>query len=82
MAHRARQLVSLIFRYAIATGRAERDPTADLKGALKNKKVKHHAAITDPSGVGRLLRDIQHYDGTSSGQGRARTVCVIVPAAR
>ena len=63
MAHRARQLVSLIFRYAIATGRAERDPTADLKGALKNKRVKHHAAITDPSGVGRLLRDIQHYEG-------------------
>ena len=63
MAHRARQLAGLIFRYAIATGRAERDPTADLKGALKNKKVKHHAAITDPSGVGRLLRDIQHYDG-------------------
>ena len=63
MAHRARQLVSLIFRYAIATGRAERDPTADLQGALKNKKVKHHAAITDPSGVGRLLRDIQHYEG-------------------
>ncbi len=63
MAHRARQLASLIFRYAIATGRSERDPTADLKGALKNKKVKHHAAITDPAGVGRLLRDIQHYDG-------------------
>ena len=35
MAHRARQLASLIFRYAIATGRAERDPTADLKGALE-----------------------------------------------
>ena len=63
MAHRARQLASLIFRYAIATGRAERDPTTDLKGALKNKKVKHHAAITDPVGVGRLLRDIQHYEG-------------------
>lgn len=63
MAHRARQLAGLIFRYAIATGRAERDPTADLKGALRNKKVKHHAAITDPAGVGRLLRDIQHYDG-------------------
>ena len=63
IAHRARQLSGLIFRYAIATGRAERDPTADLKGALKNKRVKHHAAIIDPAGVGRLLRDIQHYDG-------------------
>ena len=63
MADRSRQLASLIFRYAIATGPAERDPTVDLKGALKNKKVKHHAAITDPSGVGSLLRDIQRYDG-------------------
>ncbi len=63
IAHRARQLAGLIFRYAIATGRAERDPTADLKGALKSKKVKHHAAITDPLGVGRLMNDIKHYGG-------------------
>ena len=46
MAHRARQLASLIFRYAIATVRAERDSTADLKGALKNKKVLPQAAQT------------------------------------
>ena len=49
----------MIWRYAIAIRRAERDPTADLKGALKNKKVKHNAAITDPAGVGRFLKDIQ-----------------------
>ena len=55
----ARQLASLICRDAIANRRAERDPTADLKGALKNKKVKHSAAITDPAGVGRLLKDVQ-----------------------
>ena len=46
MAHRARQLAGLIFRYAIATVRAERDSTADLKGALKNKKVLPQAAQT------------------------------------
>lgn len=63
IAHRARQLAGLIFRYAIATGRADRDPTVDLKGALKSRKVKHHAAIIDPEGVGRLLRDIEHYKG-------------------
>tara|TARA_B100000575_G_scaffold251494_1_gene218925 strand:- start:90 stop:467 length:378 start_codon:yes stop_codon:yes gene_type:complete len=55
MAHRVRKLAGLIFRYAIATGRAEGDPAADLKGALKNKKVKHHAAITDPAGIWRSV---------------------------
>ena len=55
MAKRAR----LIWRYAIATRRAERDPTADLEGALTSKKVKHNAVIADPAGVGRLLKDIQ-----------------------
>ncbi|MAQ09161.1 MAG: integrase, partial [Gammaproteobacteria bacterium] len=63
IAHRARQLTGLIFRYAISTGRAERDPTVDLKGALKNRKVKHHAAIVSPAGVAQLLRDIDHYQG-------------------
>ena len=63
IAHRARQLTGLIFRYAIATGRADRDPTVDLKGALKSRKVNHHAAITDPRGVGMLLRDMKGYEG-------------------
>jgi integrase len=63
IAHRARQLTGLIFRYAIATGRADRDPTVDLKGALKSRKVNHHAAITDPRGVGMLLRDMEGYEG-------------------
>ena len=63
IAHRARQLTGLIFRYAIATGRADRDPTVDLKGALKSRKVNHHAAITDPRRVGMLLRDMEGYEG-------------------
>ena len=63
IAHRAKQLLGLIFRYAIATGRADRDPTADLKGALKSRKVKHHAAIISPSELSEFLRAIQDYQG-------------------
>jgi hypothetical protein len=47
-AYRALQACGQVFRYAIATGRAERDPTPDLRGALKPVLVKHVAAITDP----------------------------------
>lgn len=63
-AHRAKQLAGQIFRYAVATGRAERDPSQDLKGALASPKVKHHAAITDPKAVGNLLRAIDGFTGT------------------
>ena len=45
---RLRQYCGQIFRYAIATGRAERDPAADLRGALKPHKAQHHAAVTEP----------------------------------
>jgi len=62
-AHRTKQRASQIFRYAISTGRAERDPTADLRGALAPVVVKSHAAITDPSKVGELLRAIDAYRG-------------------
>lgn len=64
MAHRAKQTAGLIFRYAVATGRAERDPSADLRGALKSRTKKHHAAITDPKQVGKLLVAIDAYQGT------------------
>jgi integrase len=48
----------------VASGRAERDPSADLKGALKSKTKKHFAAITDPKEVGKLLIAIVAYRGT------------------
>ncbi len=65
IAHRAKQTAGQIFRYAVATGRAERDPSGDLKGALKpRRKKKHHAAITDPTEVGRLLVAIDGFRGT------------------
>lgn len=62
-AHRALQACGQVFRYAIATGRAERDPTPDLRGALKPVLVEHLAAITDPVRVGELLRAIADYKG-------------------
>ncbi|WP_018870783.1 integrase arm-type DNA-binding domain-containing protein [Thioalkalivibrio sp. ALgr3] len=62
-AHRLRQRIGQIFRYAIATGRADRDPTADLKGALASSPTKHRAAITTPGELTHLLHAIDHYDG-------------------
>jgi hypothetical protein len=62
-ARRLRSTCGTVFRYAIATGRAERDPCADLRGALTSPKVNHRAAIVDPVGIGALLRAIDGYDG-------------------
>jgi hypothetical protein len=63
-ARKAKEVASGVFRYAIATGRAQRDPSQDLRGALTTAKTRHHAAITDPAKVGELLRDIDGYNGT------------------
>ncbi|WP_164271851.1 integrase arm-type DNA-binding domain-containing protein [Stenotrophomonas sp. B1-1] len=63
-AHRARMLASLVFRYAIATGRAERNPAEDLKGALASPESQHFASITDPPLVGGLLRAMHGYQGS------------------
>lgn len=62
-AHRVQQICSQVFRYAIASGLAERDPSVDLRGALAPVKKRHHASITDPIEVGKLLRDIHAYKG-------------------
>lgn len=63
-AHRAKENCGQIFRYAVATGRAESDPTASLAGALAPAVGKHHASITDPKEIGPLLRAIDGYQGT------------------
>ena len=62
-AHRAKQACGQVFRYAIATGRAEADPSAGLTDALKPVQVEHMPAITDPKRVGELLRAIEAYEG-------------------
>jgi integrase len=62
-AHRARQVCGQVFRYAVATGRADRDPTGDLKGALPPVKQKHFPSIVDSQAIGGLLRAIDGYQG-------------------
>jgi len=63
-AHRAKGNCGQVFRYAIATGRAERDPSRDLSGALAPPQSEHFAAITDPKRVPDLLRALDGYQGT------------------
>jgi integrase len=63
-ARRVRQICGQVFRYAIATGRADRDPSADLRGALAPVQVEHRSAITDPKKVAGLLRALDVYEGT------------------
>lgn len=62
-AHRVKQRIGQVFRYAIATGRAERDPTADLRGALAPSVSTSRAAVTSPDAVAGLLRAIDTYQG-------------------
>ena len=62
-AGRLRTVAGMIFRYAIATGRATRDISVDLRGALTTPKENHRAAITDPKELGALLRAIEGYSG-------------------
>lgn len=62
-AHRAKTTAGQVLRYAVSIGKATRDPTPDLQGALPPPDRKHFAAITDPAQVGQLLRDIAEYHG-------------------
>ncbi|HET8898515.1 MAG TPA: integrase arm-type DNA-binding domain-containing protein [Rhodanobacteraceae bacterium] len=62
-AHRVKARIGQVFRYAIATGRAERDPTADLRGALAPVVSTPRAAVTDPAQVAGLLRALAGYVG-------------------
>jgi integrase len=61
---RAKQNCGQIFRYAVATGRAERDPSGDLRGALAPVRHENFAAITNPAQVAELLRAIDAFRGT------------------
>ena len=62
-AHRIKQACGQVFRYGIASGKCERDPSADLREALTPIQARNHAAITEPKRVGELLRAIQAYKG-------------------
>jgi integrase len=65
-AHRLRSLFSRVARHAIAIGKAKRDISWDLRGALVPVKVDHHAAITEPRQIGALLRAVDNYEGFTS----------------
>lgn len=64
-AHRLLNYCGNIYRYAVATGRAERDISSDLRGALPPSTPQHHASVTDPEGVAALLRAIDGYRGSN-----------------
>ena len=63
-AHRALGNCGQVFRYAVATARAERDPSADLRGALPPVKGTHFASVTEPKQVAEVLRALDGYEGT------------------
>lgn len=63
-AHRARGNISQVMRFAIATGRAERDPVPDLRGALPSLRHDNFASITEPAKVAELLRAMDAFSGT------------------
>ena len=62
-AHRVLNICGQVFRYGVATGRASRDPSGDLRGALLATPVRHYAYITDKAKLGALLRAIHGYEG-------------------
>ncbi|MCA8199200.1 tyrosine-type recombinase/integrase [Burkholderia vietnamiensis] len=63
-AHRALQNCGQVFRYAVATGRAERDPSGDLRGALPPWRTNHYASITEPTRVAEMLQAFDAFTGT------------------
>ncbi|WP_373190479.1 tyrosine-type recombinase/integrase [Halomonas sp.] len=63
-AHRVKTLIGQVFRYAVSTGRAQRDMTADIRGILPASETKHHAAVVTPDEIADLLKRIDTYWGT------------------
>lgn len=63
-AHRVMNRCGQVFRFAIASGRCQYDPTTGLRGALKPVVSGHFAAVTEPTEVGKILRMIEAYDGS------------------
>lgn len=74
---RLRSLLSMVFRFAIASGRAATDPAADLRGALVTPKVRHHAALLDPKKIGGLLRLIDGLEGSIVVKGALKLIALL-----
>jgi integrase len=67
-----RSTCGTVFRFAIATGRAERDLSVDLRGALTAPRVKHRAPVLEPTAIGALLRAIEDFDGQTTTRSALR----------
>ncbi|MBO6510835.1 MAG: integrase, partial [Roseibium sp.] len=78
-ARRLRATVGQVFRYAIATARAENDPTFGLKGALTTPKVVHRAAITDWQSLAELTRCIWEYEGNHETRAALKLMALLYP---
>jgi integrase len=76
-ARRLRSTCGMVFRYAIATGRAERDPSMDLRGALTTPQVVHRPAIVDPAAIGALLRAIEGFKGQATSRAALRLAAYV-----
>jgi integrase len=76
-AHRTQQRCGQVFRFAIATGRAQRDPTQDLRGALAPIVSKHHPAVTEPAKVGELMRAVHGYVGYPTTQAALKLAALL-----
>jgi integrase len=81
-AKRLRSTCSQVFRYAIATARAERDVAADLRGALIAPQVVHRAAITTATEAGALLRAIEGFQGFANTHAALQLLPRVRPAGR
>ena len=78
-AKRLRAVIGEVFRYAIATARAEMDPTIALKGALTAPIVRHRAAITEPKAFGGLLRAIDDFMGQPTTKAALQLIAILYP---
>jgi len=78
-ARRLRAIIGQVFRYAIATSRADNDPTFGLKGALISPTVTHRAAVTEKEKFGGLLRSIWEYDGTPETKAALKLMAILYP---
>ncbi|MBZ9883591.1 site-specific integrase [Mesorhizobium sp. CA10] len=78
-ASRLRSIIGTVFRFAIATARAEADPTIALRGALINPTVTPRAAITDPKALGGLLRAVDAFDGQPTTRAALKLMAMLFP---
>ena len=78
-AKRLRTTIGEVFRYAVATLRAETDPTPVLRGALISPKVRHMPAIVDASGFARLVRAIWNYEGRGNTASALKLMALLFP---